>query len=234
MTSLLLYLLLWIWDNRSFNTIEQSNRDKSEAQNAYLEKNYGRAVSLYREITYGSIFSEPASRLYLAHAYYQLDSLEQAKSQYALLQQVADQSIVSVANTQLALLACQNGDTATALDYLKIALRSDPLNEAARYDYQILKTVFSGKIPEKTAPPPPQEAPPPPPTPTTTTTTEQQAVELAKQREELLNRLRRLNMSEEQARSILDAMKSNESQYIYQLRRRQYYDQSERSKVVEW
>lgn len=232
MTSLLLYLLLWVWDIHSFNTIEQSNRDKSEAKRVYLNKDYAKAVKLYREITYGSIFSEPASRLYLAHAYYQLDSLEQARYQYTLLQQVADQPIASVANTQLALLACQSSDTATALDYLKIALRRDPLNQTARYDYQILKTVFSGKVPDKAAPPPPPEQVPPPPAPTTTT--EQQAVELAEQREEFLERLRRLNMSEEQARSILDAMKSNEAQYIYQLRRRQYYDQSERSKVVEW
>jgi len=231
MTSLLLYLLLWVWDNRSFNTIEESNRDKSEAESAYLEKKYGEAAKLYRVITYGSIFSEPASRLYLAHAYYQLDSLQEAKYQYTLLRQIADQTIASVANTQLALLTCQSGDTATALDYLKIALSQDPLNQAARYDYQLLKTVFSGKIPDKPEAPPPAEASPPPPKPTTT---EQQAVELAEQREELLERLRRLNMSEEQARSILDAMKSNESQYIYQLRRRQYYDQSERSKVVEW
>lgn len=232
MTSLLLYLLLWVWDNRSFNTIDQSNRDKSEAESAYLEKDYAKALKLYREITYGSIFSEPTSRLYLAHAYYRLDSLEQARYQYTLLQQVADESLASVANTQLSLLACQSGDTATALDYLKIALRRDPLNKTARYDYQVLKTVFSGKVPDKPAIPPPTEQAPPPPTPSTTT--EQQAVELAEQREELLDRLRRLNMSEEQARSILDAMKSNEAQYIYQLRRRQYYDQSERSKVVEW
>ena len=232
MTSLVLYLLLWVWDNRSFNTIEQSNRDKSEAESAYQTEDYVKAVNLYHEITYGSIFSEPASRLYLAHAYYQLDSLEQAHYQYALLQRVADQTIASVANTQLALLACQSGDTATALDHLKSALRSDPLNQTASYDYQVLKTVFSGKIPKKSVTPPPPEPTPPPPNPTITT--EQQAVELAEQREELLERLRRLNMSEEQARSILDAMKSNEAQYIYQLRRRQYYNQSERSKVVEW
>ncbi len=231
MTSLLLYLLLWVWDNRSFNTIDQANRDKSEAESAYQEKDYAKALKLYHEITYGSIFSESASRLYLAHAYYQLDSTEQARYQYSLLERVADPSIASVANTQLANLLSRDGDTTRALEHLKTALQLDPLNETARYDYQILKTVFSGKVPQKTTTPPPPEQAPPPPAPTTT---EQQAVELAEQREELLERLRRLNMTEEQARSILDAMKSNEAQYIYQLRRRQYYEQSGRSKVVEW
>ncbi|WP_373515431.1 hypothetical protein [Persicitalea sp.] len=230
MTSLLLYLLLWVWDNRSFNTIDQSNRDKREAESAYIEQNYKKAARLYKEITYGSIFSEPASRLYLAHAYFQIDSLQLAQSEYTLLEHVADPAIASAANTQLALLTCQNGDTSAALIYLKTALRHDPYNQTARYDYQVLKTVFSGKVPDAPATQP--ELSPPPPQ--LTTTSEQQEVELAAQREELLERLRRLNMSEEQARSILDAMKSNEAQYIYQLRRRQYYDQSERSKVVEW
>ncbi|GHB78736.1 hypothetical protein [Persicitalea jodogahamensis] len=223
--------MLWIWDNRSFNTVDQSNRDKMEAERAYEAKNYPEAASLYRKITYGSIFSEPASRLYLAHTYFHLDSLDLAEREYKLLTHVSNASIASVAETQLGLLACRAGDSVSALNHLKTALRLDPLNQTARYDYQILKTVFSGKVPDApTAPPPAVPSPSPPPS----TTIEQQTVELAEKREELLERLRRLNMSEEQARSILDAMKSNEAQYIYQLRRRQYYDQSERSKVVEW
>lgn len=231
MTSFLLYLLLWIWDNRSFDAITISNRAKSDAESAYLEKDYRKAADLYYKITYGSLFTHPASRLYLAHSYYQLDSLNEAQYHYKLLSTIENRSISSRANTQLALLAARAQDTVMALDYLKTALRQEPLNRKARYNYELLMKNFSGKQPpppqvQKTAPQPMQEPPPPSP--------QQASPELAEQREELLQRLRRLNMSEDQARSILDAMKSNETQYIYQLRRRQYHNQAEKSPIIEW
>lgn len=229
----LLYLLLWIWDNRSFDAISHANRDKTEAESAYLGKDYRNAARLYHEIAYGSLFAEPASRLYLAHAYFYLDSLEKARLHYKLLVNVDDQDVASKANTQLAILATQDShDTLEALNYLKTALRLAPSNENARFNYELLKKAFSGKSPASSPPPPAEEPTPPPPAPVAPSA--QQAIELAQEREELLQSLRRLHMSEEQARSILDAMKTNEAQYIYQLRRRQYYDQSERSKVIEW
>lgn len=234
MTYFLLYLLLWIWDNRSFNAISKANRDKTEAENAYLNKDYRKAARLYEEIAYGSLFAEPASRLYLAHSYFKLDSFEKARLQYSLLIKVDDREVATRANTQLAVLATlTNQDTLAALNYLKTALRLAPDNEKARFDYELLKKTFSGKSPISSSDQsPPEKQPPPPPAPVAPSA--QQALALAQEREELLKSLRRLHMSEEQARSILDAMKTNETQYIYQLRRQQYYDQSERSKIIEW
>ncbi len=231
MTSMLLYLLLWIWDNRALDTVGKSNQDKSDAESAYLAGDYQQAAGLYRQIAYGSIFSDPASRLYLAHSYFKLDSMRLAREQYTWLLRASDPGISSEAYTQLAVLAGLEQDTTEALSQLKIALRLDPDNETARFDYELLKRTFSGKLPLDQAPPPPEQTPPPPPQ---TNTIEQREIEIAREREELLEQLRRLNMSEDQARSILEAMKSNEAQYIYQLRRGQYYDQSEKSKVVEW
>jgi len=228
----LLYLLLWIWDNRSFDSISQANRNKTEAETAYLSNNFRKAARLYEEITYGSLFAEPASRLYLAHSYFHLDSLEKARLQYKLLVNVEDQQVASKANTQLAVLAAiSSRDTLEALNYLKVALRLAPTNEKARFNYEFLKKNFSGKSPATTSAPP-KEAPPPPAAPVAPSA--QRILELAQERKELLQSLRQLHMSEDQARSILDAMKTNEAQYIYQLRRRQYYDQSERSKIIEW
>jgi hypothetical protein len=234
MTYFLLYLLLWIWDNRSFSAISQANRDKTEAESAYLSKNYGKAAHLYEQIAYGSLFAEPASRLYLAHSYFNLDCLEKAQRQYTLLEQVDNPEVASKANIQLAVLATlTRQDTLAALHYLKTALRLVPTNETARFDYELLKNTFSGKSSLSNPDQPPLEKQPPPSS-APVAPSAQQELALAQEREELLQSLRRLHMSEEQARSILDAMKTNETQYIYQLRRRQYYDQSERSKIIEW
>ena len=187
-----------------------------------------------RAVAYGSLFAEPASRLYLAHSYFNLDSLRKSPATVCSLVQVDDPEIASRANTQLAVLATlTKQDTLAALNYLKTALRLAPSNEKARFDYELLKKTFSGKAPDSPADPPPLEKQAPPP-PAPVAPSAQQALDLAQEREDLLQSLRRLHMSEEQARSILDAMKTNETQYIYQLRRRQYYDQSERSKIIEW
>jgi hypothetical protein len=53
-------------------------------------------------------------------------------------------------------------------------------------------------------------------------------------KEELLKSLKAMNMSEDQARAILDAMKSNESQYIYQLRRKQFSNKTAQQGEIEW
>jgi hypothetical protein len=48
--SLIFSLLLWIWDNRSFDTISRSNRAKIEGQVAYQEKNFQKALEAYQNI----------------------------------------------------------------------------------------------------------------------------------------------------------------------------------------
>ncbi|TDB66923.1 hypothetical protein [Arundinibacter roseus] len=232
MTTFLLYLILWIWDNRSFDAISLSNRAKNEAEIAYRAGNYTKAVELYHQLTYTSLFTEPAGRLYLAHAYFQLDSLEKARQNYKLLINISDKSIASIAHSQLGLLSVMSRDTSGAIEHLATALQLHAGNSKARYNYELLKRRFSGKtsLPE----PPPQSPTPPPPTPTNPTEAPDKTPELAEQREELLQRLRRLNMSEDQARSILEAMKSNETHYIFQLKRNQFHNQAEQSKTIEW
>ncbi|HEV7349753.1 hypothetical protein [Telluribacter sp.] len=234
MTSFLLYLLLWIWDNRSFEAVSQSNQIKRQAELAYQDKEFERAAQLFYRVTYGSLFAEPAARLNLAHSYYQAEKPEEAQYHYQLLTGIADKTVASKANTQLALIAVSRQDTAQALDQLVRALRQDQENLTARYNYELLRKAYSGRTPPRSPqqqpPPPAQNQPEPPPPPQE----EGQSPELAEQREQLLKELRQLRMSEEQARAILDAMKTNEMQYIYQLRRRQYRRQTDQTDEVEW
>jgi len=239
MNALLLYLLLLLWDNRTFDSITKTNERKIGAEMAYDKKQYVNASKLYHQITYGSLFSDPAARLNMAHSYYQAGKLKDALYHYKLLQKVNDKTISSIANCQVALILVSQKDTASALENLKTALRLEPRNTLARSNYIILKQRFSGvehpsnKSDErrqaknevsKNQPTPSQPEPKP----------EGFEQEEAAKREQLLKSLRAMNMSEEQARLILDAMKSNESQYIYQLRRKQYAKKSEKNETIEW
>jgi tetratricopeptide (TPR) repeat protein len=238
MTTLILYGLLWLWDHRTFDSITKANERKVAAQKAYEEKNYKGAAALYNQIVYGSVFSEPAARLNLAHAYFQSEELDNALKQYQLLLKVDDPMIASIANSQAALIKVNNTDTAAALGHLKKALMLEPGNDVARLNYIQLKKAYSGKelLPERKNQKKhsdnqltnqPNEIPQPP-------LSEEQKVEQSAKKEQLLSSLKAMNMSEEQAKAILDAMKSNESQYIYQLRRKQYAKQSNGAKQIEW
>lgn len=238
MTTLILYALLWIWDHRTFDSITKANERKVIAEKAYHDKNFRDAAHVYDQIAYGSVFSEPAARLNLAHAYYQNAEPDKALKQYRLLDDIDDHTIASIANCQIGLIEIFKKDTANALNSLKTALRLEPGNELARSNYIILKNSFSGKeLPSETGAPKKQvqnqladQAAPTPPE----AQKQQQEVEESVKKEQLLNSLRAMNMSEEQARTILDAMKSNESQYIYQLRRKQYAKKTEGTKQIEW
>lgn len=238
MTTLILYALLWIWDHRTFDSITKANERKVIAEKAYHDKNFKGAAHVYDQIAYGSVFSEPAARLNLAHAYYQNGEPDKALKQYKLLYDIDDRTIASIANCQIALIEIFKKDTANALNSLKTALRLEPGNELARSNYIILKNSFSGKeLPSEVGAPKKQtqnqladQAAPTPPE----AQKQQQEVEESVKKEQLLTSLRAMNMSEEQARTILDAMKSNESQYIYQLRRKQYAKKTEGTKQIEW
>jgi hypothetical protein len=233
MTSIVLYVLLWLWDNRTFDSITKANERKLGAEQAYNNKQFKKSADLYYQITYGSLFSDPAARLNLAH-YYKL-----ALKHYELLNRVDNQTIASIANSQIALIKVAQKDTAQALANLKTALRLEPGNALARSNYIILKKAFSGeetpsdlstkkkKSEQQTTDQQNQQAPPEP-------QPETREVVQDEQKEELLRSLRAMNMSEEQARAILDAMKSNESQYIYQLRRKQYKQKTAKQDEIEW
>jgi hypothetical protein len=238
MTAFILYILLWLWDNRNLDSITKANERKLGAEKSYKDKKYLDAAQLYKQITYGSIFSDPASRLNMAHAYYQAGMYSFALTQYELLKNISDRAIASVANAQIAMIRVAQKDSAAALASFKTSLRLEPGNDLARVNYIILKKHFSGvekagvakntRVPDKEteakqAPMPSKEKQP-----------ENLEVEENQKRQQLLKSLKEMNMSEDQARAILDAMKSNESQYIYQLRRKQYARKPEQNDQIEW
>ncbi len=234
MAALMLYVLLWLMDNRNFDSITKDNERKMDAKNFYDNKDYVRAAELYRQVAYGSIFSEPGVRLNMAHAYFLGGKYQLAQQQYRLLTRVSDKRVASIANQQIALIKVNQQDTAAALINLKEALQIEPNNDIARHNFIILKKAFSGiqKNPPKSeikkAEQLAQEESKPENKPT------HNEVEENAKREQLLQSLKAMNMSEDQARAILDAMKSNESQYIYQLRRKQYAKKSDRKDQIEW
>ncbi len=215
--SLLLSLLLWIWDNRSFDTISRSNRAKIEGQKAFQEKDYQKALDAYQNISNSSLFAEPEARLNLAHAYFQLNQLQKARHYYHRLSKVPNSLLSSRAYNQLGIIETLDKDTLTALSYFKESLRKNPDNQKAQYNYELLKKAFSGKESLPKLKPTPQKTEQPPPSALPKTAQEVQKTE---EKKNLLNQLQNMKMSEAQAMMILDALKASEIQYLQQQKHR--------------
>lgn len=212
MQSLLISLMLWIWDNRSFDSISRGNRAKSEAQRAYLNKDYKRAIEAYRNVLEVSLFVEPEARLNLAHAHLQLRQLPQAKRYYGQLIRVKNKRLTSQAYNQLGVIAVLERDTVEALEYFKKSLRQDTENEIARFNFEFIKKRFSGRLP--TSKPPVASQVPSPASSLKQNPQMTEEIQKSEEKKKVLNRLEAIKMNESQALMILDAMKNTEMQYL--------------------
>lgn len=211
----MIYLLIavWIWltDWLPVNQISQNNQARQEAQAAYQAGHYQRALTLYAYLSSRTTTIDPAVRLNLGHTYFKLKQYAKAKPQYETLLQSDRSDLRTAAATQLGVMACLEGDSAAALTLFKQALLENADNESARYNFELIKTYYSGKPPakhkqQKSANQKPKMVNKPRPM-------GGQTVERSDRQDELLRRFERLNLSEEQALQLLDAMRSDDLPY---------------------
>jgi hypothetical protein len=85
MTALILYVLLWLWDNRTFDSITKANERKLDAEQAFHLKQYAKSAELIPANHLRLLFSDPAARLNLAHSLYLMGDYKQALKHYQLL-----------------------------------------------------------------------------------------------------------------------------------------------------
>ena len=119
--------------------INKINSAKTEAKKAFQAGDYKTAVAKYHYLIDSLGVKEDEVMLNLAHAYYLQKDTANALSQYQPLAQSAKKEISSKANLQLGLMANQKGKSEEALSNFKKAVKEDPTNEDARYNYEMLK-----------------------------------------------------------------------------------------------
>ncbi len=205
--------MAWLWWNELIptNNITRNNKTRQEAQQAYQTGQYQRALSLYAYLSRTTTTIDPAVRLNLGHTYFQLKQYAKAKPQYETLLRSDRPDLRTAAATQLGVLACLSGDSATALSLLQEALLENADNEPARYNFELIKKYYSGKNlatnpQKKSARQQPKLVNRPRPA-------GGQQVERSDRQDELLRRFQRLNLSEAQAMQLLDAMQSDDLPY---------------------
>ncbi|CAN5144333.1 hypothetical protein BH09BAC4_BH09BAC4_01740 [soil metagenome] len=211
----MIYLIItaWLWWNNLFsmNQVSRNNQARQEAQSAYEAGQYTRALQLYSYLSRTTTTIDPAVRLNLGHTYFQLKQYRKARPQYETLLRSDRPDLRTAAATQLGVITCLEGDSATALALFQQALLENADNEPARYNFELVKTYYSGKKPASKQQPNPASRKPqlvnrPRPS-------GGQQVERSARQDELLRRFQRLNLSEEQALQLLDAMQGDDLPY---------------------
>ncbi|MBL7876019.1 MAG: tetratricopeptide repeat protein [Cyclobacteriaceae bacterium] len=119
--------------------IGKINSLKSEAKEAYQKGDFKTAISKYRFLIDSLGVKEDEVQLNLANAYFQAHDTTYTATSYQPVTQSSNARLRSVAHQQLGVLANQQNKYEEALANFKQALKADPTNEDARYNYEMVK-----------------------------------------------------------------------------------------------
>jgi len=119
--------------------IGKINAAKSEAKKAYLAGDFKTAAARYRYLVDSVGVVEDEVYMNLANSYFSLNDTTQAIGSYQRLTQSADNKLRSRAHQQIGVLNNREGRFEEALASLKLALKADPTNNDARFNYEMIR-----------------------------------------------------------------------------------------------
>lgn len=126
-------------------TVRKINAAKSRAEEAFKGGDYKSAIKEYKYLVDSLDVDEEEVRLNLANAYYLAKDTANAFTAYQSLTTSANNRILSRADQQLGVMSNQRGKLEEALSYFKQAIKADPSNDEARFNYEMLKKKLDEK-----------------------------------------------------------------------------------------
>jgi len=138
----LLAILLIASPLTDLDKIAKVNKLKKEAKQAYNDGKYQKAIDNYTYLLDSMKVEDENITLNLANAYYQLKDSTNAVNNYESLLDTKDKVIKSVAHQQLGVMANRGKKFDEALNHFKNAIRANPKNDEARYNYEMLKKML--------------------------------------------------------------------------------------------
>lgn len=141
--------------------VSEVNNTQLQAQEAFKNKDYLIAIYRYKHLVEDLQVEDPNAYLNLGHAYYKAKKPRQARKYYVAVSKGKNPSLSSLAYHQLGMIAEENynkdsslDDLQTALMFFKKAIKQNPKNLAARYNYELLRKKLESlrKRLEKNAP----------------------------------------------------------------------------------
>ena len=125
-------------------TVSRINSLKKQARKAYSAGDYTTASRLYRTLVDSLGVSEEEVKLNLAHALFAAND-SSAADRYQPLTVSRNTLLRSIAQQQMGVLSSRSGNLEGALEWFKQALRANPANEDARYNYELVKKKLEEK-----------------------------------------------------------------------------------------
>jgi Ca-activated chloride channel family protein len=142
------YLVLSILSLTLFSDpgkIGKVNSLKSEARKAYTSGDYKTAIQKYKYLVDSLNVNEDEVLLNLASSYYLSKDTANAQLNYQAVVDSEKNVVRSKAHQQLGVMADRQGKLEDALDHFKQAVKADPSNNDARYNYELLKKKLDEK-----------------------------------------------------------------------------------------
>ena len=136
----LLILLVLLDGISGITKISKENSCKKEAEEAFLRKDYKTAITKFLYLSDSLKVQDEKAQLDLGHSYYNTNDLPNASKSYEKLYSSTDKNLRSIAAQQLGIISYKaDKDKEKALTYFKEALKANPANSEARYNYELLK-----------------------------------------------------------------------------------------------
>ncbi|OHX68190.1 tetratricopeptide repeat protein [Flammeovirga pacifica] len=137
--SILFVLSIMSGDHGGMDRITQVNKHKNAGAEAFKAQDYKTAINEFTFLLDSLKEKDDTAMLDLAHAYFKSNDFDKAKERYANIQNAADKKISSIANQQLGVILSQDPkELEKAISFTKTAIKHDPNNLQARYNYELL------------------------------------------------------------------------------------------------
>lgn len=125
-----------------FNDIARSNAQIRAAKDALDKGDYENAIRSYRRLIDSLGMDDSQLKLNLAHALHKNNQSEEAVKAYQELSLSNNLNHRSIASQQLGNIASANKDYQSAIQHYKSALKANPANEEARYNFELAKRLL--------------------------------------------------------------------------------------------
>jgi Ca-activated chloride channel homolog len=125
--------------------IGKVNSAKAEAKKAFVAGDYKTALEKYKYLTDSLGIKEDEVMMNMAHSYFILNDTANALTSYQKLLTSPNKMLKSNAYQQLGVMNNRLSKLEEALTNFKEALKTDPTNEGARYNYEMVKKKLEEK-----------------------------------------------------------------------------------------
>lgn len=122
--------------------IAKINELKRDAERFYKQRNYQEAANNYIFLKDSMNVEDPEVMLNLAHCYYLMADSSNAKTAYQNVAALGSNEAKSIAYQQLGVMSKKPESLEQSLQLMKAAVKADPSNMDARFDYEVVKKLM--------------------------------------------------------------------------------------------